>query len=305
LLRARANRRECPHSDFIGIEPEAPAAEHREELREVVAAVRSLPERQREAIVMRELEGRSYDEIAIRLGTTNGGVRQLLHRARSSVRERVGAFTGLEPLIRWLVGSGNGVTVARVGALSGGCAVTLKVCTATLLPAILAGGITAAPSGGSRSSRHLASHSAARLGTRATASGTAAASPVTRSPAAATSPSAPIGSLSTTAPPRPFTASRPSAPATQFPAQPAAPEWGTPQPSAPQSHAPSPSPSSVAGDASMPASGNRFSRAGVMDGAPSTGSNTGSGSGGPSAAGASAGAGASTGARPGSGSPHS
>ena len=50
-------------------------AEYREELSEVLAAARSLPDRQRDAIVMRELEGRSYDEIAERLGSSQGAVR--------------------------------------------------------------------------------------------------------------------------------------------------------------------------------------------------------------------------------------
>ena len=48
--------------------------------------VKSLPLRQRDAIVMRELEGLSYEEIGARLGATNGAVRQLLGRARRTMR---------------------------------------------------------------------------------------------------------------------------------------------------------------------------------------------------------------------------
>ena len=53
-----------------GVERPDQAVERREGLRDVVAAVQALPERQRDAIVLRELEGRSYDEIAAELGVT-------------------------------------------------------------------------------------------------------------------------------------------------------------------------------------------------------------------------------------------
>ena len=79
----------------------------------------SLPERQRDAIVMRELEGRSYEEIAARLGASHGAVRQLLNRARHAIRDRVGAITGFEPLLRSALQNANGATAARLGALSG------------------------------------------------------------------------------------------------------------------------------------------------------------------------------------------
>ena len=65
---------------------------HRERLDALVGALLSLPARQRQALVMREFEGRSYDEIATRLGASNGAVRQLLNRARTSIRERLGAL---------------------------------------------------------------------------------------------------------------------------------------------------------------------------------------------------------------------
>ena len=41
-----------------------------------------LPERQRDALILRELEGRSYEEIARELKVSGGAVRQLLSRAR-------------------------------------------------------------------------------------------------------------------------------------------------------------------------------------------------------------------------------
>jgi len=63
----------------------------REHLEALMGALLALPARERQALVMRELEGRSYDEIAARLRSSNGAVRQLLNRARTSIRERLGA----------------------------------------------------------------------------------------------------------------------------------------------------------------------------------------------------------------------
>ncbi|HWF26231.1 MAG TPA: sigma-70 family RNA polymerase sigma factor [Solirubrobacteraceae bacterium] len=87
-LRARSARPQIADADFERSAEIESEPDYRQELDEVLSVVRSLPERQREAIVMRELEGRSYDEIAARLGSSHGAVRALLHRARSSMRER-------------------------------------------------------------------------------------------------------------------------------------------------------------------------------------------------------------------------
>src|SRR4051794_8005828 len=72
--------------DFDGVRRPDQVFEERIELQQTVAAVNDLPERQRSALVMRELEGRSYDEIALALGANDGAVRQLLNRARVSLR---------------------------------------------------------------------------------------------------------------------------------------------------------------------------------------------------------------------------
>ena len=138
MLRARAARMPVSELCCECAEPTEDFAEHRQQVHAVFQVLHGLPRRQRDAIVMRELEGRSYEEIGLRLGTSHGAVRQLLNRARTAVRERVGAVSVLEPLTRWLGSAGGGET-ARVGALSSGCAVTAKVCAAALLPALGAG----------------------------------------------------------------------------------------------------------------------------------------------------------------------
>ena len=137
-LRARSSRPQAADTDYDWCATMDSSAEHRQELGEVLDAVRSLPDRQRDAIVMRELEGRSYDEIAARLGSSEGAVRQLLHRARSSVRERVAGLLPLEPLVRWALTGPGGADAGAGATLSGACVVGAKACAALLLPATIA-----------------------------------------------------------------------------------------------------------------------------------------------------------------------
>src|SRR5205085_11200226 len=62
-------------------------------LRVVLGAVQMLPERQRDAMILRELEGRTYGQIAVELDASGGAVRQLLNRARHTVRAAASALT--------------------------------------------------------------------------------------------------------------------------------------------------------------------------------------------------------------------
>src|SRR5579872_2178737 len=57
-----------------------------ESLFDLTGAVRSLPMRQRRAIVLREWQGLGYAEIAEELGLTESAVETLPHRARRSLR---------------------------------------------------------------------------------------------------------------------------------------------------------------------------------------------------------------------------
>lgn len=61
-------------------------AESREEVAWLVAAIEKLPERQRSALLLRELAGLSHVEIAETLDTTTGSARQLITRARDGIR---------------------------------------------------------------------------------------------------------------------------------------------------------------------------------------------------------------------------
>jgi RNA polymerase sigma factor (sigma-70 family) len=62
-------------------------AEDRERWSTLVADLATLPERQRGALVMRELSGLSHEEIAIALGTGVGGAKQAIFEARQALSE--------------------------------------------------------------------------------------------------------------------------------------------------------------------------------------------------------------------------
>ena len=60
--------------------------ERRAVVRQTLTGLAALPERQREALLRIAVEGRSQEEVARELGVTEGAVRQLVHRARLTLR---------------------------------------------------------------------------------------------------------------------------------------------------------------------------------------------------------------------------
>jgi RNA polymerase sigma factor (sigma-70 family) len=66
-------------------------AERREDLRRLIADVRELPEQQRSALLMREMEGLSYNDLAAALGVTVPAIKSLLVRARVGLVEAIEA----------------------------------------------------------------------------------------------------------------------------------------------------------------------------------------------------------------------
>jgi len=85
ILRRR--RVHAPLEDGHGpaLPSAADEAADRERLAELVADLRSLPTRQRSALVMRELSGLDYEEIALALRTTPAAARQTVFEARSAL----------------------------------------------------------------------------------------------------------------------------------------------------------------------------------------------------------------------------
>src|SRR3954451_14249498 len=118
---SRLSRRvkEVPLEDHV--ERLATIDDERPEVDGVLRALGRLPFNQRAALVMRELEGRSYGEIADTLGVSVAAVETLIFRARRSLRVRTAALRSIAavPLpgslsqcfaggggVAWAVGSG-------------------------------------------------------------------------------------------------------------------------------------------------------------------------------------------------------
>ena len=73
--------------------------EQGERLAGALSAVERLPRAQRTALVGRELEGRSYEELARRQATTVPAVKSLLHRARATLAHQASLPAFVTPLV--------------------------------------------------------------------------------------------------------------------------------------------------------------------------------------------------------------
>ena len=96
-IRARKRRPELPiepadNEDVTWAEPAAPGpdlaeiASSREALAVVEQALTTVPEEQRAALLLRDVEGFAYEEIALMTGVEVGTVKSRIHRARVAVR---------------------------------------------------------------------------------------------------------------------------------------------------------------------------------------------------------------------------
>lgn len=118
--------------------------ERREELADLMKRLQALPEPQRAAIVMRELEGLGHEEIAAALGLSGGAARQAIYRARQALRDAAGMLLPL-PLLRLLIdhgaeaaGAGAGGVIAAASASAGGAGGAVKL---GVVAAVLAGSV--------------------------------------------------------------------------------------------------------------------------------------------------------------------
>jgi RNA polymerase sigma factor (sigma-70 family) len=126
---------ELAESMATGASPDEAIAQ-REELTELMERLRGLPEAQRAAIVMRELEGLSHEEIATALGMSGGAARQAIYRARRALRDGAGMLVPL-PLLKALLGpEGSAAAEAAGGAVGiAGAGIAVKATAATVLVA--------------------------------------------------------------------------------------------------------------------------------------------------------------------------
>ncbi|MEA2270307.1 MAG: hypothetical protein QOC64_2917 [Solirubrobacteraceae bacterium] len=129
---------EIPES-IGGLQTE-PAAEleRRDEMRRALNGIAALPSRQRTALLAVAVDGRAHADVAAELGLTDGAVRQLVHRARSTLRTAATAITPL-PLLHAVVASAGESTVQRVAEVAagagaaGGAAGSLKAGAAAVI----------------------------------------------------------------------------------------------------------------------------------------------------------------------------
>lgn len=129
-----------------GVDP-AHVAARRDEVSDVLRAVSELPERQRTALIETAVHGRATEHVADEMGLSGGALRQLVHRARTSVRGMVASVLPT-PLASWFAQTGGEEGTRRAASLLGGAgqgaAGVLAAATATVasVGAIGTGGIT-------------------------------------------------------------------------------------------------------------------------------------------------------------------
>lgn len=90
-----ASRRSTGTLDEVEVEagPDpAQAAEHQERLRAIRRAIAKLPPDQRAALVLREFEGLSYQEVAQVLGASVPAVKTRIHRARLTIIQQTSSW---------------------------------------------------------------------------------------------------------------------------------------------------------------------------------------------------------------------
>ncbi len=159
------------------------------DVHDALAGVAALPQMQQQAIFLTAVDGQSHDEVANVLGISEGAVRGLLYRARTTLRSAAAALTPPQ-LIEWATGGGGAAapTAERIAELSagGGAAglggLLLKGAVVAVTAGAVATGATVASSDGQgtkppahRSSHAVAPASAAVLADRAASAGDALA----------------------------------------------------------------------------------------------------------------------------------
>jgi len=160
--RIRTRMREpLPTADVDGepstFDPLA-AAIRNADLAAMWSAIAELPRQQRDALLLREFGGLSYEDLAGALAVSGSAVESLLFRARQGVRAR------LQTAYAGLTGGSWLESLTRLGGLGGGMApVAAKVAAVGVGAAVATGGVVVAPRIFDRAPRshHTAPHHAA------------------------------------------------------------------------------------------------------------------------------------------------
>jgi RNA polymerase sigma factor (sigma-70 family) len=148
LRGGRDEYAELRESMQVGDAPED-EIERRAIVRDTLEALAALPERQREALLRVAVQGRSQEEVAEDFGLSHGAVRQLVHRARTTLRAAATAVTPL-PVASWLASVGAragepaGARIAELVSDSGSAGIASALAKAGVV-VVLAGGAAAGP----------------------------------------------------------------------------------------------------------------------------------------------------------------
>jgi RNA polymerase sigma factor (sigma-70 family) len=122
-LRRKGRHTEPLDDQFDGVPQPPDVLDEKLRVERLVHDIEALPDRQRTAIVAHELEGRSYEEIARRMSATTPIVRQLVHRARTRLRDVCGVLVPAWALRSALFADPRAASPERVGeAVAGGAA---------------------------------------------------------------------------------------------------------------------------------------------------------------------------------------
>jgi RNA polymerase sigma factor (sigma-70 family) len=170
-----------------GSEPSSPGdIEGGLRAREALGHVAALPEMQREVVVLTAIEGHSHEEAAFALGLSDGAVRGLLYRARTTLRSAAAALTP-QGLLGWLTGSGadsslagRSVELSAGGAAVGAAGILAKGAAVTAVAGLLAAGGTVARLETSHKPHYRLRAGAAQTASSGLASSAVAAGPVHR-----------------------------------------------------------------------------------------------------------------------------
>ena len=102
--------------DLIAAENLEEEVERRMLVRTTLAAIAVLPDSQRDAFVKTAVQGRSRSEVALSMGLSEGAVRQLVHRARASLRTGATAVMPY-PIAVWAAGPRPAPGASRVAEI--------------------------------------------------------------------------------------------------------------------------------------------------------------------------------------------
>ncbi len=124
----------------VASEPLEEASQRRMLAFDALSSIAALPDRQRDVLVASALNGESRAAVADSMGLSEGAVRQLMHRARATLRAAAAAITPV-PLVNWVSALRDGPASAQGPEIALGTGSAAGV--ALKLGAILASGAVA------------------------------------------------------------------------------------------------------------------------------------------------------------------